>query len=233
MEDKKIVPDKGKYTVYGSQCEVRKQIEKRIISVVSVSQLNASEVITNESRVLNTNFLDYLMDVVNYSLFFDLDVPFVDTDAVQPDRGIFTLTLLEYALYSKALSDVFEFSIINVSATAVGIKVAYESMFDHLDNELVCALFSYYCSARTVVEDIQNTVSDTYYPGVAKDFMMGTFVDYYTRYAILGENFFVVDLGVADNSEMNDLLTQLSNEAVITYRKPDEFRAYMYFRKEH
>lgn len=226
MENRKIDPDKGKYTLSGCKREVRGLIGKRVMSEASSSQLDFS-------NMANNGFLDYLMKVIDYSLYYKLDIPFQSkgTHFANPDMGAFSLTLLEYVLYSKALKDIFDFDIISISPTSVGVVVSCPLVFDmvDIDNELMCSLFMYSCKTSEVFEDIKGTVSDLSYTGAAKAFMRGAFIDYYMRYAVLEENFFVVDIDVS-TIEMDTLLTQLAKEEVITYKKPDEFRAYMYFR---
>ena len=226
MENRKIDPDKGKYTLSGCKREVRGLIGKRVMSEASSSQLDFS-------NMANNGFLDYLVKVVDYSLYYRLDIPFPSkgTHFANPDMGAFSLTLLEYVLYSKALKDIFDFDIVSISPTSVGVVVSFTPVFDtiDIDNELMCSLFMYSCKTSEVFEDIKDTVSDLSYTGAAKAFMRGAFIDYYMRYAVLEENFFVVDIDVS-TTEMDTLLTQLSKEEVITYKKPDEFRAYMYFR---
>lgn len=226
MENRKIDPDKGKYTLSGCKREVRGLIGKRVMSEASSSQLDFS-------NMANNGFLDYLMKVIDYSLYYKLDIPFQSkgTHFANPDMGAFSLTLLEYVLYSKALKDIFDFDIVSISPTSVGVVVSSPLVFDmvDIDNELMCSLFMYSCKTSEVFEDIKGTVSDLSYTGAAKAFMKGAFIDYYMRYAVLEDNFFVVDIDVS-TIEMDTLLTQLSKEEVITYRKPDEFRAYMYFK---
>lgn len=229
MENRKIDPDKGKYTLSGCKREVRGLIAKRVMSEASSSQLDFS-------NMANNGFLDYLMKVIDYSLYYKLDIPFPSkgTHFANPDMGAFSLTLLEYVLYSKALKDIFEFDIVSISPTSVGVVVSFTPVFDmiDIDNELMCSLFMYSCKTSEVFNDIKDTVDtvlDLSYTGAAKAFMKGAFIDYYMRYAVLEENFFVVDIDVS-TIEMDTLLTQLAKEEVITYKKPDEFRAYMYFR---
>lgn len=224
MENRKIDPDKGKYTLSGCKREVRGLIGKRIMSEASSSQLDFS-------NMANNGFLDYLMKVVDYSLYYNLDMPSKGTHFANPDMGAFSLTLLEYVLYSKALKDIFEFDVVSISPASVGVVVSFIPDFGvvDIDNELMCSLFMYSCKASEVLEEIKGTVEALSYTGEAKIFMQGTFIDYYMRYAVLEENFFVVDIDVS-TIEMDTLLTQLSKEEVITYRKPDEFRAYMYFK---
>lgn len=224
MESKRIDPDSGKYTLSGCKREVRGLIGKRIMSEASSSQLDFS-------NMANNGFLDYLMKVVDYSLYYSLDISSKGTHFANPDMGVFSLTLLEYALYSKALKDIFEFDVVSISPTSVGVVVSTVSDFGviDIDNELMCSLFMYSCKASEVLEQIRGTISDLSYTGEAKVFMQGTFIDYYMRYVVLEENFFVVDIDVC-TTEMDTLLAQLSKEDVITYKKPDEFRAYMYFK---
>lgn len=224
MEGKRIDPDNGKYTLSGCKREVKGLIGKRIMSEASSSQLDFS-------NMANKGFLDYLMKVVDYSLYYRLDIHSNGTHFANPDMGTFSLTLLEYALYSKALKDIFEFDVVSISPTSVGVVVSTVPDFGviDIDNELMCSLYMYSCKVSEVLEQIKGTVSDLSYTGEAKKFMQGTFIDYYMRYAVLEENFFVVDIDVC-TTEMDTLLAQLSKEDVITYRKPDEFRAYMYFK---
>lgn len=224
MESKRINPDNGKYTLSGCKREVKGLIGKRIMSEASSSQLDFS-------NMANKGFLDYLMKVVDYSLYYRLDIHSNGTHFANPDMGTFSLTLLEYVLYSKALKDIFEFDVVSISPASVGVVVSFIPDFGvvDIDNELMCSLFMYSCKASEVLEQIKGTVSDLSYTGEAKKFMQGTFVDYYMRYAVLEENFFVVDIDVC-TTEMDTLLARLSKEDVITYRKPDEFRAYMYFK---
>lgn len=224
MESKRIDPDNGKYTLSGCKREVRGLIGKRVMSEASSSQLDFS-------NMVNNGFLDYLMKVVDYSLYYSLDIPSKGTHFSNPDTGAFSLTLLEYVLYSKALKDIFEFDVVSISPASVGVVVSFIPDFGvvDIDNELMCSLFMYYCKASEVLEEIKGTVLDLSYSGEAKEFMHGTFIDYYMRYAVLEENFFVVDIDVC-TTEMDTLLVQLSKEGVITYKKPDEFRAYMYFK---
>lgn len=224
MENRKIDPDKGKYTLSGCKREVRGLIGKKVMSEASSSQLDFS-------NMANNGFLDYLMKVVDYSLYYSLDILSKGTHFANPDMGVFSLTLLEYVLYSKALKDIFEFDVVSISPASVGVVVSFIPDFGvvDIDNELMCSLFMYSCKASEVLEEIKGTVEALSYTGEAKVFMQGTFIDYYMRYAVLEDNFFVVDIDVS-TIEMDTLLAQLSKEEVITYRKPDEFRAYMYFK---
>lgn len=223
MESKRIDPDNGKYALSGCKREVKGLIGKRIMSEASSSQLDFS-------NMANNGFLDYLMKVVDYSLYYSLDTLSKGTHFANPDMGAFSLTLLEYVLYSKALKDIFEFDVVSISPASVGVVVSFIPDFGvvDIDNELICSLFMYSCKASEVLEEIKGTVEALSYTGESKVFMQGTFIDYYMRYAVLEENFFVVDIDV-NTIEMDTLLAQLSKEKIITYRKPDEFRAYMYF----
>lgn len=229
MESKRIDPDNGKYALFGCKREVRGLIEKRIVSEAVVSQLGFSDLVKGD-KVFNKGFVDYLMKTVDYSLYYGLDIPSKGTHFANLDTGIFTITVLEYVLYSKALKDIFEFDVVNITPTSVGVVVSFIPDFGKMesDNELMCSLFFYSCEVSRVLEEIKGTVEALSYTGEAKVFMQGTFIDYYMRYAVLEENFFVVDIDVS-TIEMDTLLTKLAKERIITYRKPDEFRAYMYF----